>query len=93
MEVYIDDMMVKSKEKKDHVTDLKETFEVLRAYKLKLNASKCSFGVSSRKFLEHLVTRKGIEANLDQISAIQKLESPWTTKEVQKLTGMAATVN
>lgn len=40
MEVYIDDMMVKSKEKKDHVIDLKETFEVLRAYKLKLNASK-----------------------------------------------------
>lgn len=43
MEVYIDDMVVKSKERKDHVADLKETFEVLRRYRLKLNTSKCTF--------------------------------------------------
>lgn len=93
MEVYIDDMMVKSKERKDHVEDLKETFEVLRKYKLKLNASICAFRVRSGKFLGHLVSRRAIKANPDQISAIQNLGSPRTTKEVQKLTRMEAALN
>lgn len=82
MEVYIDDMVVKSREREDHVTNLKETFEVLRKYKLKLNTSKCVFGVSSEKFLEPQVTRRGIEANPDQISVFQNLTSPRTTKKV-----------
>ena len=93
MEVYIDDMVVKSKEKADHIADLKVTFDILRQFQLKLNASKCAFGVSSGKFLGHLVTERGIEANPDQITALQTLESPKTTKEVQKLTGMAAALN
>lgn len=71
MEVYIDDMVVKSKRSQDHLTDLGQTFGILRQFQLKLNASKCAFGIGSGKFLGSLVTRRGIEANQDQISAIQ----------------------
>ena len=56
MEAYIDDMVVKSRAVEDHLKDLAETFETLRKYRLKLNASKCAFGVSSGKFLGYLVT-------------------------------------
>ena len=63
MEVYIDDMVVKSKKAETHLADLLQTFSILRQYSLKLNASKCVFGVSSGKFLGHLVTRRGIEAD------------------------------
>ena len=73
MEAYIDDMVVKSKETGTHLDDLKRTFNTLRRYQLKLNAAKCTFGVSSGKFLGHLVTRRGIEADPDQITALQSL--------------------
>ena len=65
MEVYIDDMVVKSKRSQDHLADLSQTFDILRRFQLKLNASKCAFGVGSGKFLGSLVTRRGIEANPD----------------------------
>ena len=55
MDAYIDDMVVKSKKESDHVKDLTEVFTILRRHKLRLNAAKCSFGVSSGKFLGHLV--------------------------------------
>ena len=70
MEAYIDDMVVKSKATKDHLTYLAETFETLWKHHLKLNASKCAFGVSSRKFLGYLVTHRGIEVIPDQIVAL-----------------------
>ena len=73
MEAYIDDMIVKYREPETHLDDLRQTFNILRKYKLKLNASKCAFGVSSGKFLGHLVTRRGIEADPDQITALQSL--------------------
>ena len=82
VEVYIDDMVVKSRKAEDHITDLLQVFSILRQYGLKLNASKCVFGVSSEKFLGHLVTRRGIEADPSQIIALQNLQSPRTTKEV-----------
>ena len=56
MEVYIDDMLVKSKERPDHVEHLQEAFELLRAYGMKLNPSKCTFGVNSGRFLGFMVT-------------------------------------
>ena len=65
IEVYIDDMVVKSKEVPDHVDDLRNIFGTLREHKLCLNASKCSFGVGSRKFLGYMVTHQGIEVNPD----------------------------
>ena len=76
-----------------HLGDLQAIFEVLRNYKLRLNASKCSFGVGLGKFLGYMVTYRGIEVNPDQIKAINNLRSPRNLKEVQKLTGMAAALN
>ena len=90
IEIYIDDMVVKSKMVSEHLGDLRIIFEVLRNYKLRLNASKCSFGVRSDKFLGYMVTHRRIEVNSDQIKAINNLRSPRNPKEVQKLIGMAA---
>ena len=83
VEVYVDNMLVKSKEKKDHLDDLKETFNTLRSYSMKLNPSKCAFGVSSRKFLGFMVSQKGIKANPEKVRAILEMSSPKTIKEVQ----------
>ena len=82
IEIYIDDMVVKSKMVSEHVRDFWAIFEILRKYKLRLNASKCSFSVGSGKFLGYMVTHRGIEVNPDQIKAINNLRSPWNPKEV-----------
>ena len=66
-------MVVKSKLESEHVNDLGNIFEILRRHKLRLNASKCSFGVKSGKFLGYMVTHRGIEVNPDQIRAINNL--------------------
>ena len=70
VEVYVNDMLVKSKEEEDHLDDLKETFNTLRQYNIKLNPSKCAFGVSLGKFLGFIVSQKGIEANPEKVRAI-----------------------
>ena len=70
IEVYIDDIVVNSKEVSDHVDDLRNIFETLRKHKLRLNASKCSFRVRLGKFLGYMVTHREIEVNLDQVKAI-----------------------
>ena len=90
MEVYIDDMLVKSKERPDHPTHLQENFELLKAYDMKLNPSKCAFEVSAGRFLGFMVTQRGIEANPAQLKAI--LESPTlnSRKGVQQLTDRLA---
>ena len=93
IEIYVNDMVVKSKVVSEHLGDLDSTFNVLRKHKLHLNASKCSFGVGSKKFLGYMVTHKGIEVNPDQIKAINDLKPPRNAKEVQKLTGMIAALN
>ena len=93
MEVYVDNMLVKSKEKKDHLDDLKKTFNTLRPYSMKLNPSKCAFGVSSKKFLSFMVSQKGIKANPEKVRAILEMSSLKTIKEVQSLTGRVATLN
>ena len=93
IEVYIDDMVVKCKIVSEHEGDLGSIFEILRRHKLRLNASKCSFGIGSGKFLGYMVTHHGIEVNPDQIKAINNLQPPWNPKEVQKLTGMIAALN
>ena len=86
-------MVVKSKAEAKHVDDLESIFEVLRKHKLRFNAFKCSFGVSSGKFLGYMVTHCEIEVNLDQIKAISDLQPPRNPKEVQKLTRMIAALN
>ncbi|XP_030963816.1 uncharacterized protein LOC115984981 [Quercus lobata] len=93
VEVYVDDMLVKSIDEGSHLDDLQETFETLRRYKMKLNPSKCAFGVSSGKFLGFMVSQRGIEANPDKIQAILNMEPPKNIKEVQSLTGRVAALN
>ena len=65
MDAYIDDIVVNSKREPDHVKDLAKVFTILRKHKLRLNAAKCAFEVSPEKFLGHMVTRRGIKANLE----------------------------
>ncbi|KAL0411838.1 UNVERIFIED_CONTAM: Pro-Pol polyprotein [Sesamum latifolium] len=86
IEVYVDDMLVKSKEAQDHVADLEEIFSVLREYKLKLNPEKCAFGVQEGRFLGFMVTQRGIEANPSKIKAILDIKAPSNVNEVQRLT-------
>ena len=76
IEIYVDDMVVKSKVVSGHLGDFGGIFDVLRRPKLRLYASKCSFGVGSGKFLGYMVTHRGIEVNLDQIKAINDLKPP-----------------
>ena len=93
VEVYVDDMLVKSLDEGRHLDDLQETFNTLRRYNMKLNPSKCAFGVASGKFLGFMVSHRGIKANLEKIKAILDMKSPQSIKEVQSLTGQVATLN
>ena len=93
MEVYIDDMLVKSITAGLHIAHLSETFQILRDYNMKLNPAKCAFGVSVGKFLGFIVNHRGIEANLDKIKALLDMPSPSGIKEVQRLTGRIATLS
>ena len=92
MEVYIDDMLVKSKQRQDHVTHLQQVFDLLREYDMKLNPLKCAFGVSAGKLLGFMVTQRGIEANPLQLKAILQSPTPSSKKEIQQLTGRLATL-
>ena len=85
VEVYIYDMVVKRKLVADHIRDLGDVFQILRKYKLRLNASKCSFVVGSRKFLGYMVTHRGIEVNPNQIRAIHSLQPLETPKRSRSL--------
>ena len=82
VEVYVDDMLVKSREEKSHLDDLKETFNTLRQYNTKLNKTKFAFGVSLGKFLSFMVSQRGIEANPEKVKAILEMSSPKMIKEV-----------
>ena len=87
MEVYIDDMLVKSTTADLHIAHLSEAFQILRNYNMKLNLAKCAFGVSVGKFLGFIVNHRGIEANPDKIKAVLDMPSPSGIKEVQRLLG------
>ena len=93
MEVYVDDMLVKSKKAGGHIKDLEECFNILRQYRMKLNPQKCSFGVGSGKFLGYIVNTRGIEANPAKIRALLNMKSPTKIKEVQSLTGKVAALS
>ena len=93
MEVYIDDMLVKSVKTELHVNHLAKAFQVLTDYKMKLNPTKCAFGVSARKFLGLIVNSRGIEANPDKIKVVLDMQPPSNTKEIQRLTGKIAVLS
>ena len=82
VDVYVDDMLVKSKAEENHLDDLKETFNMLKKYNMKLNSAKCAVGVSSRKFLNFMVSQRGIEANQKNVKAILRMSSLKMIKEV-----------
>ena len=93
MEVYVDDMLTKSKKAADHLVDLGQTFDQLDKYQMKLNPTKCTFGVREGIFLGYIVNQRGIEANPEKIKALLGLRSPMTKKEVQSLTGRVTSLN
>ena len=82
VQVYVDDMLVKSLHENDHLNDLQETFDTLRSYSMKLNPSKCVFGVTTGKFLGFMVSQRGIEVNPEKVRAILELEPLRTVKAV-----------
>lgn len=82
MEVYVDDMLVKSVQAANHIADLEEAFSTLRSYKMKLNLAKCAFRVSLGKFLGFMVSQRGIKANPEEVSVVLDMQAPWTTKQL-----------
>ena len=93
IQVYVDDMLVKSLCEEHHLDDLRETFNTLWSYNMKLNPNKCAFGVTTGKFLGFMVSQKGIEVNPEKIRAIMELEPPRTVMEVQSLNGKIVALN
>ena len=89
----MDDMLVKSRREEDHLEDLRETFDTLRSYNMKLNLGKCAFEVTVGKFLGFMVSQRGIEANPDKIRVIMEMTPPRNVKEVQSLNGKFAVLN
>ena len=87
VEVYVDDMIAKSKEGEDHLRVLQKLFYRLRKFQLKLNPEKCTFGVTSGKLLGFVVSRRGIEVDPDKVKAIINLPPPRTVKEVRGILG------
>jgi len=93
VQAYVDDMVVASRDRRQHTTDLEELFATISKYRLKLNPEKCVFGVEAGKFLGFMLTERGIEANPDKCAAIIAMRSPTSVKEVQQLTGRMATLS
>ena len=93
MDVYIDDMLVKSTTAELHIAHMSEAFQILREYNMKLNPPKCTFGVSTGKFLCFIVNNRGIEANPDKIKVVLDMPPPSNIKEVQRLTGRIAALS
>ena len=93
MEVYIDDMLVKSVKAELHITHLVEAFQVLKSYNMKLIPVKCTFGVSTGKFLGFIVNSRGIEANPDKIKVVLDMLPHSNIKYIQRLTGRIAALS
>jgi ribonuclease HI len=87
VEVYVDDILAKSKKEEDHVQVLRRLFERLRKFQLKLNPAKCSFGVKTGKLLGFIVSGRGIEVDPDKAKAIREMPAPRTEKEVRSFLG------
>ena len=87
VEVYVDDMIVKSKDHEGHMPALRKFFERIRFYNLWLNPKKCTFGVISGKLLGFMVSQRGIEVNPNKIKAIVEMKPPRTEKEIRGFLG------
>jgi len=87
VEVYVDDIIVKSPNAQQHSSDLAQVFKALRMYNIRLNPEKCTFGVDGGKFLGFMLTQRGIEANPEKCQTIIDMRSHANVKEVQRLVG------
>ena len=92
MEIYVGDMLIKSKMTRDHIKHLNQIFNSLRKYQMKLNPLKCAFGVGLGKFLGFMVNQQGLEANPKKISALLEMSSPKRPKEVMILDALSGFV-
>nr|XP_027071991.1 uncharacterized protein LOC113696809 [Coffea arabica] len=90
VECYVDDLVVKSKKREDHIQDLRKVFQRLRRYQLKMNPLKCAFGVTSGKFLGFIVHQRGIEVDRSKIDAIVNMPEPRNIHELKSLQGKLA---
>jgi hypothetical protein len=87
------DVVVKTREEEGLISDLAETFDNLRKFKMKLNPEKCTFGVPWGKLLGHMVSRQGIDPNPEKVSAITKMKPPESLHDIQKLMGCMAALS
>ncbi|GAU26664.1 hypothetical protein TSUD_314410 [Trifolium subterraneum] len=88
LEVYMDDMIVKSHEEVDHTIHLRKVFEQARKVNMRFNPEKCTFGIRAGKFLGFYLTERGIEANPDKLRAFTEFPTPNNKKSIQTLNGM-----
>ncbi|XP_043812740.1 uncharacterized protein LOC110608389 [Manihot esculenta] len=93
IEVYVDDMVVKSSTFQQHLMDLREVFEVLERYRMRLNPAKCAFFIRGGKFLGYMVSGKGIEPNPEKVEAILKMPELTCVRDVQRITGRVVALN
>jgi hypothetical protein len=91
--VYVDDVVIKTKVKDTLTNDLREAFDNLRRFRMKLNPVKCTFGVPAGKLLGFLASSRGIDANPVKIQAIERMELPQSLNDVQKFTGCLASLS
>jgi len=82
VEVYVDDIIMKSKNSEGHIPALRKFFKRIQFHKLQLNPKKCTFGVISGKLLRFMVSQRGIEVDLDKIKAVVEMKPPRTKKEI-----------
>ena len=87
VEVYVDDMLVKSKDRESHIINLRKFFKRIKEYKLRLNPQKCIFGVTTRKLLGIVVSDRGIEVNPSKIKTILEMPPPRSEKEIRGFLG------
>ena len=87
VEVHVDDMIVKSKNREGHITNLRKFFERIKEYKLRLNLQKCTFGVTTRKLLGFLVSDRRIEVDPSKIKAILDMPPSKSEKEIRGFLG------
>ena len=87
VEVYVDDIIVKSKDREGHILVLRKFFERIQYYKLRLNPKKCTFRVTTGKLLEFMVSQRGLEVDLDKIKAIVEMKPPRIEKEIRGFLG------
>jgi hypothetical protein len=92
-EAYIDDVVVKTQEDEGLISDLIETFNNLRKFKMKLNPENCTFSVPSGKLLGYMVSHRGVDKNPEKVLTITKMKLPESLHDVQKLTGCMAALS